>query len=125
MLKMFLITGAGGFLGSGLRYLAQRYIAVLLPVTFPFATLFINALGSFLIGIIYAVGERSSLLSPELRIFLAIGVLGGFTTFSTFSLDSFGLIRDSEYLYLAVYVIASVLLSVLATITGIWIIKSL
>lgn len=124
MLKMFLITGAGGFFGSGLRFLVQRYIAVLLPVSFPFATLFINVLGSFLIGIIYAVGEKSSILSPELRIFLAIGFLGGFTTFSTFSLDTFGLLRDGEYLYLTIYVLGSILLSVLATITGIWIIKS-
>jgi len=125
MFKMFLITGAGGFLGSGLRYLAQRLIAVALPVTFPFATLSINILGSLLIGIIYAIGEKSSVLSPEVRIFLAVGVLGGFTTFSTFSLDSVGLLRDGEYLYLAIYVFASVALSILATITGIWIIKSL
>jgi len=125
MLKMFLITGAGGFLGSGLRYLVQRYIAVLLPVSFPFATLSINVLGSLLLGIIYAIGEKSSILSPEVRIFLAIGVCGGFTTFSTFSLDTVNLVRDGEYLYVTVYVLASVLLSIFATIAGIWIIKSL
>jgi CrcB protein len=125
MLKMFLITGAGGFIGSGLRYLVQRNIAVLLPVSFPFATLTINVLGSLLLGIIYAIGEKSSILSPEVRIFLAIGVCGGFTTFSTFSLDTVNLMRDGEYLYLTVYILASVLLSIFATIAGIWIIKSL
>lgn len=125
MLKMFFITGAGGFLGSGLRYLVQRLFAVLLPVTFPFATLSINILGSLLIGIIYAIGDKSGILSPEVRMFLAVGVCGGFTTFSTFSLDTVNLMRDGEYLYVTIYIFASVLLSILATLSGIWIIKSL
>lgn len=122
---MFFITGAGGFLGSGLRYLVQRLFAVLLPVTFPFATLSINILGSLLIGIIYAIGDKSGILSPEVRMFLAVGVCGGFTTFSTFSLDTVNLMRDGEYLYVTIYIFASVLLSILATLSGIWIIKSL
>jgi len=122
---MFLITGAGGFLGSGFRYLAQRLIADHFPVSFPFGTLIINVTGCFLIGIIYALGDKTKILTPEMRIFLAVGICGGFTTFSTFSMDAFGLIRDSEYLYLTIYVLASVLLGILATITGIWIIKSL
>jgi len=125
MLKMFLITGAGGFLGSGFRYLAQRLIAIYFPISFPFGTVFVNVLGSFLIGIIFALGDKTKILTPELRIFLAVGVCGGFTTFSTFSLDAFGLIKDSEYLYLSIYVISSVLLSILATVAGIWIIKAL
>ena len=125
MLKMFLITGAGGFLGSGLRYLVQRIIAIYLPVTFPFATLFINVFGSLLIGIIYAVSDKTSLLSPEMRIFLAIGVCGGFTTFSTFSLDTFNLIKDGAYLLVALYIFTSVILSIAAVFAGIWIVKSL
>lgn len=125
MLKMFLITGAGGFLGSGLRYLAQRLFAVILPVTFPFATLTVNVLGSLLLGIIYAMGEKSNILGPEVRIFLAVGICGGFTTFSTFSLDTVNLLRDGEYLYLTIYITASVLLGIFATLSGIWIIKSL
>jgi fluoride exporter len=125
MLKMFLITGAGGFLGSGFRYLAQRLIAIYFPVSFPFGTLFVNVLGGFLIGVIYALGDKTKILTPELRIFLAVGVCGGFTTFSTFSLDAFGLLNDREYLYLTIYVVSSVLLSISATIAGVWIIKAL
>jgi len=125
MLKMFLITGAGGFLGSGLRYLVQRFIADYLPVSFPFGTLMVNILGSLLIGIIYALGDKTRILTPEIRIFLAIGVCGGFTTFSSFSLDTIGLLRDSEYLYVFLYVTSSVFLSLAATIAGIWIIKAL
>jgi len=125
MLKMFLITGAGGFLGSGFRYLAQRLIAIYFPVTFPYGTLFVNVLGGFLIGIIYALGDKTKILTPEMRLFLAVGICGGFTTFSTFSLDAFGLLNDREYLYLTIYVVSSVLLSISATIAGVWIIKAL
>jgi len=125
MFKMFLITGAGGFLGSGFRYLVQRFVAIYFPVSFPFATLFINVSGSLLIGIIYALGDKTNILSPELRMFLAIGICGGFTTFSTFSLDTYGLVKDGAYLYLSLYVMASVLLSIAATFAGIWIVKSL
>lgn len=125
MLKMFLITGAGGFFGSGLRYLAQRLVPIVFPASFPLGTLMINVVGSLMIGIIYAVGEKSSILSPEMRIFLAVGICGGFTTFSTFSLDSFSLLRSGEYLYFSIYVIATLILSLIATIAGIWLIKSL
>jgi CrcB protein len=125
MLKMFLITGAGGFLGSGFRYLVQRFIANYLPISFPFGTLFINVFGSLLIGIIYALGDKTNILNPEMRIFLAVGVCGGFTTFSSFSLDTFNLLQDRQYLFLSIYLIASVFLCVLATIAGVWFIKSL
>jgi len=125
MLKMFLITGAGGFLGSGIRYLSQRFIAHYLPVSFPYGTLLINITGSFLIGIIFALGDKSRILSPDMRMFLAVGFCGGFTTFSSFSLDSYGLLRDNEYLYFSVYLISSIVLSILAVIAGIWLIKSL
>ncbi len=125
MLKMFLITGAGGFLGSGLRYLSQRFIAHFLPVSFPYGTLIINIAGSFLIGIIFAMGDKTRILSPDVRMFLAVGFCGGFTTFSSFSLDSYGLLRDSEYLYFSIYLFSSVILGILAVIAGIWFIKSL
>ena len=125
MLKMFLITGAGGFFGSGLRYLSQRWIAQLLPVSFPYGTLFINILGSFLIGIIFALGDKTRVLTPEMRMFLAVGFCGGFTTFSSFSLDSYGLLKDGQYLYFSIYMIASIAACISAVIAGIWLIKSL
>ena len=125
MLKMFLITGAGGFFGSGLRYLSQRWIAQLLPVSFPYGTLFINILGSFLIGIIFALGDKTRVLTPEMRMFLAVGFCGGFTTFSSFSLDSYGLLKDGQYLYFSIYMIASIAACISAVIASIWLIKSL
>jgi fluoride exporter len=125
MFKLFLITGTGGFLGSGLRYLAQRFFAFYFPVSFPYGTMIINIAGSLLIGIIYALGDRSRVLTPEIRLFLTVGLCGGFTTFSTFSFDAVNLIQNRAYLYLGVYILASVILSITATIAGIWLIKSL
>jgi fluoride exporter len=122
---MFLISGAGGFLGSGSRYLLQKFIAIFFPVSFPYGTMFINITGCLLIGIIYALGDKTRLLTPEVRIFLTVGVCGGFTTFSTFSMDAYNLIQDRAFLYLSIYVLASVVLSIFATIAGIWLIKSL
>ena len=125
MLKMFLITGVGGFFGSGLRYLSQRIISHYFPVTFPYGTLIVNLIGCFLIGVIFAMSDKTRILSPDIRMFLAVGFCGGFTTFSSFALDSYGLIRDSEYLYFSLYLLASVILGILAVIAGIWSIKSL
>lgn len=125
MIKMFLITGAGGFLGSGLRYVAQRVITSYFPISFPFGTLFVNISGCFLVGIIFALAVKTEMMSPELRMFLAIGFCGGFTTFSSFSLDAFGLLIDGAYLYFLLYLTASILLCLAATITGIWIIKAI
>lgn len=125
MLKMFFITGAGGFLGSGLRYLSQRLIAHYLPVTFPYGTFIVNIVGCFLIGIIFAMTDKTKLMSPDMRMFLAVGFCGGFTTFSSFTLDSFGLLRDGQYLYFSIYIFASVAIGILATIAGVWFIKSL
>ncbi|MBN2175230.1 MAG: fluoride efflux transporter CrcB [Bacteroidales bacterium] len=125
MLKMFLITGAGGFLGTGLRYLSQRFIAHYFTVSFPYGTLIINITGSLLIGIIFALSEKTRILTPDMRMFLAIGLCGGYTTFSSFALDSYGLLKDSQYLYFTTYLFSSVILSILAVIAGIWFIKSL
>lgn len=125
MLKMFLITGAGGFFGSGLRYLSQRLISHYFPISFPYGTFFVNIAGSFLIGLIFALSDRTSILSPELRMFLAVGFCGGFTTFSSFALDSYSLLKGSEYLYFSAYLVSSIVLGILALIAGIWFIKSL
>lgn len=125
MLKMFFITGVGGFLGSGCRYLVQRLSAHYLPVSFPFGTLFINVTGCLLIGFLFAAADRSRFFTPEIRMFLIIGLCGGFTTFSTFTLDAYHLLKGGQYLYVSVYIVLSVTLGILATIAGIWIIKSI
>lgn len=120
---MILIIGTGGFLGTVSRYLSQRLISYYLSVSFPFGTFFVNILGCFLVGLIFGIGEKSNTLSPEVRMFLMVGFCGGFTTFSTFSLDCINLMRDAQYIYLLTYISLSVILGLIATLGGITLIK--
>ena len=94
MLKLMLIA-VGGAAGAVLRYGVGGLVHRLLGPTFPWGTLVVNLSGSFLIGLLWAVTERVP-VRPELSAFLFLGVLGAFTTFSTYSLESFHLLRDGE-----------------------------
>jgi fluoride exporter len=91
ILKYFLLA-LGGALGTIFRYLAQGLFQA---STFPWGTFAVNSAGSFVIGFLWAFFEQGT-ISPNARIFLFIGVLGGFTTFSAFSLETMNLIRDGE-----------------------------
>ena len=108
-----LAVGLGGFAGSVLRYLAGR-LPLQSPEGFPYATLIINVLGSFAIGLIAAVAAKHADIDPRLVLFLRVGLCGGFTTFSTFSSETFSLLRAGSYGGAAAYVLLSVLLGVLA-----------
>lgn len=118
-MKVLFLVGLGGFLGSVARYLTQQGVGKWMPVIFPYGTLTVNIAGSLIIGIIYGLMDRSSLLSPEWRIFLATGFCGGFTTFSTFSYETLTLIRDGEYAFAGLYVGGSFIVGLLAVIAGI------
>lgn len=124
-IRILLIIGAGGFLGTIARYLTQQGVIRILPVIFPYGTLAVNIAGCFLIGIFYALADRGDALSPEWRFFLTTGFCGGFTTFSTFSYESYNLIRDEQYLYLSLYVGISVIIGIMATFLGILLIRML
>jgi len=97
-MKKLLLVGAGGFAGSIFRYLLSGWIYALnVPgPNIPYGTLFVNVLGCLLIGLLSGLGEIRQLFSPETRLFLLVGLLGGFTTFSTFTYESFGLARDGQ-----------------------------
>jgi CrcB protein len=124
-MRILLIIGTGGFLGSIARYLSQQAISKILPNIFPYGTLAVNIAGCFLIGIIYALADRGNAITPEWRFFLTTGFCGGFTTFSTFSYESYNLIRDEQYLFLSLYIGISVIIGILATFLGIILIRSL
>ena len=106
-----LLVGAGGFLGALLRYGIAGLIHRPIPLaTFPYGTLAVNLIGCLLIGLIAGLVESRSLFGPETRMFLLVGVLGGFTTYSTFGYETFALARAGEYLVAAANVGGHVIL---------------
>jgi len=114
---MLLWIGLGGAAGSMLRYLFGSLVQRSAGVTFPVGTLAVNVVGCFVMGVL-AQHYMNSQSSPEMRAALTTGFLGGFTTFSTFSLETVGLMRGGEYGKSAAYVLLSVMLSILATFSG-------
>lgn len=99
MNKIFLV-GAGGFVGSVLRYLVSGYIQqITKSVIFPYGTLAVNLIGCFIIGFLSQLADTRGVFTPETRALVIIGLLGGFTTFSTFSNESVNLLRDGENLF--------------------------
>jgi len=105
------VVGSGGFLGAIARYgisgLVQRRFSL---STFPYGTLAVNLLGCLAIGAITGLVDSRKLFGPEFRSFALIGILGGFTTFSTFSYETFAMIRDEEYLRVTVNIGSHVIL---------------
>jgi fluoride exporter len=112
----YLIVFAGGGIGAVARYWLSGLVYQRLGSGFPSGTLMVNILGCFLIGILMSVFEERFVLYPSLRIFLTIGILGGFTTFSSFSFETVALLRDGEIFYAS----ANVLLSLVACLGGTW-----
>jgi CrcB protein len=121
-MKLILTIGAGSFIGGILRYLLSQFIQTKFLSTFPFGTLSVNIIGCLAIGLIYGLSDRGN-LTQEWRLFLATGICGGFTTFSSFSNETFGLLRDGQYLYALTYILVSIIFGLLATFAGFSIIK--
>ena len=104
MIKI-LIIGSGGFLGAILRYVVSGYAQSLSgSYSFPIGTLTVNLIGCFIIGVMSKMAEDLGLFSIETRMFLTIGFLGAFTTYSTFGYETLNLLRDNEWLYAMIYV---------------------
>ena len=118
MLKILLFIGSGSFLGGIARYLLSKSIQQTVITSFPLGTFWVNITGCFLIGLIYGFSDRGAPISNELRLFLAVGFCGGFTTFSTFSHENLALLRDGSFLYFSLYAGLSVFLGLLATFGG-------
>lgn len=116
-MELILLVAVGGAIGAVLRYLMGMSIALALPYPFPLGTLAINVLGSFLIGVLFFVFNESS-WQEMFRAFVVVGILGGFTTFSAFSLETLGLINNGRYGAAMIYVLASVCLSLGAVMLG-------
>ena len=121
---ILLSIAAGGAIGSLLRY----FIASMIQrptMTFPLGILVVNITGGLIMGIIVELSALKLTLTPEVRAFLTVGVLGGYTTFSTFSLDSALLIERGDYMGAAAYIVGSATLSILALFAGLWIVRAI
>jgi CrcB protein len=113
------LVGVGGFLGSAGRYLVGGWVHRLVPfASFPFGTLVVNVGGCLLIGVFAGLSDGRQLFAPELRVFLLIGVLGGFTTFSSFAYETLALARDAELARALANVAAQVILGLAAAWLG-------
>ena len=109
-----LLIFLGGGIGSVLRYLANIFVRNSTGNDFPYGVMLINILGSFFIGLTYALVKKSEISTDHITAFVMVGLLGGFTTFSAFSLDVVTLVNDGKAPAALIYVLASVVLSILA-----------
>ena len=118
-MRNLLLIGIGGFLGAVLRYMisggVQKWTQ---SIDFPYGTLVVNLIGCLIIGMLTRLDEMRSLLSPEMRLFVLIGLLGAFTTYSTFSNEAMGLINDRRFNMAVLYLGAHLVLGLGAVILG-------
>jgi fluoride exporter len=109
--------GLGGFIGAVSRYLVSRYLSNILP-SFPLGTLAVNILGSFLLGFIVYSLSQGKTISPDMRDFITIGIIGGFTTMSTFAYESFRLAELNQMIFFALNIALNIILCIAAIYAG-------
>ncbi len=115
MFKNFLLVGLGGALGSMLRYAAYLFITA---KYFPAATLAVNIMGSFIIGLVLALSTKDETFFNNWKLFLATGICGGFTTFSAFSTENVALLQNEKYAVALLYITLSIVLGISAAWLG-------
>jgi CrcB protein len=123
MIKSILLAGLGGAAGSILRFLCQRWISGLTGLSFPLGTFLVNITGCFLIGVFFSYATRQAGFNNNAQLLLMTGFCGGFTTFSAFTLEGMGLIKEDKTGLFLLYIGGSVLAGLLATWLGIRIAK--
>ena len=112
-----LLVGAGGFLGSVVRYVLSGWVHRFLDNPwFPYGTLAVNVAGSVAIGFLSGLAENRSLFTADARLFVFIGILGGFTTFSSFALETFSLARNTQI----VAALANIGMQIFLGLLGVW-----
>jgi CrcB protein len=118
MLKQVLLVGFGGFIGSVARFFVSRLNLQYDIFSIPVGTLTVNVVGSFIIGFLTGISAKSNLLSMEWRLFLMVGICGGFTTFSSFSNENLMLMHNGQYFTVLLYTCLSILLGFAAVYLG-------
>lgn len=123
MLRQILLVALGSAIGGILRFLASKGIYAAAPMKFPLPTLLVNVAGCFFIGVLFAWSANSKLMTPDARLLLTTGFCGGFTTFSAFAYENIVLMRSGAYSMVLVYIMASVVLGILAVFLGMNLVK--
>ncbi len=124
-MKLILAVALGGVIGAVARHQSVALLTRLAGDGFPYGTLFVNVAGSFLMGLLIGFFAERFEVGPELRAFLMVGVLGAFTTFSSFALDVSVLTGRGGYLAAGLYVVLSVALSIGSLFAGLWLVRRL
>lgn len=114
-----LLIGAGGFFGAVSRYLVTQGALTVFGNKIPYGTLIVNVLGSFIMGMVFVFAMEKTYINEQMRFFIAVGFLGAFTTYSTFSLESISLLGKGTYGLAAVYILGNLLLSIAGALAGI------
>ncbi len=117
-LSLLLLVFLGGGIGSVCRYAMATTLQKNFPGPFPVGTFLVNLLGCFAIGLVGALGLERAAISPQARVFLMVGILGGFTTFSSFAWESLGLLTVKDLLRVSLYVGGSVFCGLLGAFLG-------
>lgn len=123
MLQNILLIGTGGFFGSVMRYGTNEFFIKTFDTTKPLGTFAVNIIGSLLIGIILGLFENGTLLSPNWKLFLAVGFCGGFTTFSSFAVENLSFMQADAFFTSVLYIAVSIVLGLAAVYAGFWIAK--
>ena len=120
MLTKIAIVAAGGALGSTFRFLLQTISIHTFGIAFPYGTIIVNGFGCFLIGFLAASTKDSILFHPSLKLFLLVGILGGFTTYSGFALETWTLAKDNELMKAFLNISLHIFCCFAALFGGIW-----
>jgi CrcB protein len=121
MKYLYIITGGG--IGAVLRYISSQYFNTIFGTSFPIGTLFVNTIGALIIGFLFNLFQLYS-VQPELRLFLITGFLGGFTTFSTYSLETVQYLMNGNIKYGLINIFTNNILCIVFVLFGMWICKT-
>lgn len=118
-MKELLLVSIGSFFGGGMRFWISKMVQSYTFIAFPFGTMTVNVLGCLIIGFLSGLNwNGGGLLSPSVKMLLTTGFCGGFTTFSTFMNEDYGLMKDGSYTYMMLYLFGSLALGLLAVLAG-------